>query len=120
VDLGMEVGAHTVTHPILARLEDDVAYREIADGRDALRQITGEPISLFAYPNGVPRADYDERHVRMVERCGFAAACSTAPGVATRSTDRFQLPRFTPWDRARSRFAVRMARNLGRTKTEEV
>jgi peptidoglycan/xylan/chitin deacetylase (PgdA/CDA1 family) len=116
--MGMEVGGHTVSHPILARLDDEAAWREIGGGRDALRQITGEPIGLFAYPNGVPHADYDARHVRMVQRCGFSAACSTAPGVATPHADRFQLPRFTPWDRGRGRFALRMARNLVRTKTE--
>ena len=109
--LGMEIGAHTVTHPILRQLDDDRALREIAEGRDALEQIVGTPISLFAYPNGVPGIDYDARHVEMVRRCGFRAAVSTVWGVSDRGTDRFQLARFTPWDRSRFRFGLRMARN---------
>jgi hypothetical protein len=32
--------------------------------------------------------------------------------VSTRSSDRFQLPRFTPWDRSRLRFGGRMLRML--------
>jgi peptidoglycan/xylan/chitin deacetylase (PgdA/CDA1 family) len=110
--LGMDVGGHTVTHPILRSIDDAAAEKEIARGRDDLSQITGRQINLFAYPNGVPGVDYDARHVAMVRRCGFVAAVSTAHGVATRGADMFQLPRFTPWDRSRARYGVRMASNL--------
>jgi len=111
---GMEVGGHTVTHPILARLDDADAYDEIARGRDDLQQVTGAPVRLFAYPNGVPGVDYDARHVEMARRCGFRAAFSTAWGVASSRSDRLQLPRFTPWDRSRLRYAMRLAGNLCR------
>lgn len=114
ITLGMSVGGHTVTHPILRCLSDAAAEQEIARGRDDLVQMTGETIELFAYPNGVPGIDYDARHVAMVRRCGFVAAVSTAHGVATRGADLFQLPRFTPWDRSQVRYAVRMAANLMR------
>lgn len=110
--LGMSVGGHTVTHPILNCLGDAAAEQEIARGRDALVQITGEPVELFAYPNGVPGIDYDSRHVAMARRCGFAAAFSTAHGCAMQGADLFQLPRFTPWDRTETRYGLRMIRNL--------
>jgi hypothetical protein len=47
-----------------------------------------------------------------VQVLGFDAALSTAWGVATAATDRYQLPRFTPWDRSPVRFVLRLARNL--------
>ena len=109
---GMQLGAHTVTHPILASLDDAGAEREIAGSRRWLEQLLGEPISLFAYPNGKPGADYGERDAAIVRRLGFDAAVSTAPGAAGAGTDPFQLPRFTPWDRGRWRFGLRLARNL--------
>lgn len=115
--LGMAVGAHTVTHPILRRLDDAAALREIAASRDDLQQITGQAVTLFAYPNGVPMVDFDQRHVAMARRCGFEAAFTTAWGVATRASDPFQLPRFTPWDSTRNRYALRLARNLVRPNT---
>jgi peptidoglycan/xylan/chitin deacetylase (PgdA/CDA1 family) len=111
--LGMDVGAHTVSHPILARLEPAAAAREIGEGRRHLEDMLGERIPLFAYPNGVPTQDYGPDHVRMVREAGFDAAVSTAWGVANRQADRHQLPRFTPWDRSRWRYALRMWRNLG-------
>jgi peptidoglycan/xylan/chitin deacetylase (PgdA/CDA1 family) len=109
---GMEIGGHTVTHPILAETDPDTARREIANGRAQLEAIVDAPVRLFAYPNGRPQRDYAPEHVRMVRELGFTAAVSTAWGAARRGADPFQLPRFTPWDRGAWRFGWRMARNL--------
>jgi peptidoglycan/xylan/chitin deacetylase (PgdA/CDA1 family) len=108
---GMEIGAHTATHPILTRLSSANARREINESREYLAGILNEPVSLFAYPNGKPGEDYTAEHVRMVRDAGFAAAVSTAWGVASRGSDLFQLPRFTPWDRRPTRFALRLLLN---------
>lgn len=113
--LGMDIGAHTVSHPILTRLDPGAALEEIAASKESLQALLGENVALFAYPNGVPGRDYDERHVAIVRRCGFAAAVSTAWGAASRRSDRFQLPRFTPWDRTRLRYGARLLLNLRRT-----
>jgi peptidoglycan/xylan/chitin deacetylase (PgdA/CDA1 family) len=111
---GMQIGAHTVTHPILARLSDDAVRRELDDSRRALAAATGAPVTLFAYPNGRPGDDYDLRTVELVRAAGFAAAVSTAWGCSNAGTDRFQLPRFTPWDRSEARFGLRLLANLRR------
>jgi peptidoglycan/xylan/chitin deacetylase (PgdA/CDA1 family) len=105
---GMEVGAHTVNHPILRVIPDRQAREEIHAGRDHLEALIGAPIDVFAYPNGGPDRDYDQRHVRMVAAAGFAAAVSTAVGVAVPAADVYQLPRFTPWDRSLSRWSLRL------------
>ncbi len=109
---GMQIGAHTVTHPILARLSEGEARREIVESRECLEGLLGESVRLFAYHNGRPGEDYAQRDVALVRRCGFSAAVSTAHGAARAGTDRFQLPRFTPWDRGRLKFGLRLARQL--------
>lgn len=109
---GMLIGAHTVTHPILARLDADQAAAEIQAGQRTLQALLGERIGLFAYPNGKPGADYLPEHPNIVQELGFDAAVSTAWGAAGTQTDRFQIPRFTPWDRTRGRFGLRLLRNL--------
>jgi peptidoglycan/xylan/chitin deacetylase (PgdA/CDA1 family) len=109
---GVGIGAHTVTHPILARLDADAARREIAVSKHDLEAVAGKPVRLFAYPNGKPARDYTPEHVRMVAAAGFTAALSTAPGVARRDADVYQLPRFTPWSRKPLRFDLMMLRNL--------
>jgi peptidoglycan/xylan/chitin deacetylase (PgdA/CDA1 family) len=110
--MGFDIGAHTVTHPILARLSSEQANDEIVRGKAELERITGREVSLFAYPNGVPGTDYRAEHVRMVREAGFAAAVTTSSGVATSASSAFELPRFTPWSRTALKFDVLMLRNL--------
>jgi peptidoglycan/xylan/chitin deacetylase (PgdA/CDA1 family) len=111
---GMGIGAHTVHHPILARLDDRSAGDEIERGRTHLSALLGERIGLFAYPNGKPDADYTARCVGLVRELGFDAAVTTSPGSTGPSADHWQIPRFTPWDRARWRFGARLLANLRR------
>ncbi len=109
---GMQIGAHTVSHPILARTGDDEARAEIVASRDALQSLLGERIGLFAYPNGRAGADYRPEHAQLARELGFDAAVTTDWGAAATGTDPYRLPRFTPWDRSRGRFGARLVRNL--------
>ena len=109
---GFGIGGHTVNHPILARIDPNDAREEIHGGRQRLEEITHSPVRLFAYPNGRPRDDYTVDNLEQVRQLGFAAAFTTAHGVAGNNADLFQLPRFTPWDRGGLKFGARMARNL--------
>lgn len=112
---GMEIGAHSVSHPILAVLNAQQARAEIVDGKRKLEEITGAPVTLFAYPNGKPGRDYGPRDVELVKEAGFAAAVSTLVGVAHRGSDLFQLPRFGPWDRNPRRLGLRLLMNCARS-----
>lgn len=109
---GIDVGAHSVTHPILARLPADDAWREIRDSKRALEEVLNQAVTCFAYPNGKPNQDYRDEHVRMVREAGFACAVSTAWGAAGQGSDVFQLPRFTPWVRQGVKFDLLLLRNL--------
>lgn len=111
---GMAIGAHTVSHPILALLHHDQALSEISESRDQLESLLGQPVPLFAYPNGKFGTDYNDEHVRMLRSLGFSAALTTTPGAARKTTDPLQLPRFTPWDRTRLRFGLRLVDNFRR------
>ena len=112
---GMQIGAHTVNHPILAVLDEQEAHAEIAQSKQRLESLIDKQVTLFAYPNGRPAKDYSASNVDTVRRCGFDAAVSTGWGAARSSSDLYQLPRFTPWDRARVRFGMRLASNLLRS-----
>lgn len=111
-DAGMQVGAHTVHHPIMARIDDGQARLELQQNRAELEEIVGRPVTLLAYPNGRPGRDYTRRDVELAREAGFACAVSTAAGAAHAGSDPLQLPRFTPWDRGRWAFGARMLRNL--------
>lgn len=104
---GVTMGAHTHTHPILANVDDSMAWQEIAASKSYIEKITDRKVDLFAYPNGKPEKDYTQAHVGMIEKMGFSAAVSTRMGVATKSDARFELPRFTPWDRSPYKYIAR-------------
>ena len=109
---GMLIGAHTVTHPILAGLNVMDAWREIADSKYALELLLGERIGLFAYPNGKPNQDYSSESVDLVRDIGFDAAVSTHHAAASSGTDVFQIPRYTPWERSRLEMGLRLLKNI--------
>ncbi len=108
---GMQLGAHTVGHPILAKLDDAAAGKEIRDSKEFLERLLGESVRLFAYPNGKPQDDYTVNTTELVRRAGFDAAVSTAWGTSGIDSDLLQMRRFTPWDRSRWRFVARMHQN---------
>lgn len=108
----IDFGAHTVRHPILASLPDEEAEREIRQGKAELEAILGQTVQIFAYPNGKPMVDYLPKHVDMVRAAGFTAAVSTHWGACSSTSDRFQLPRFSPWDQDARKFELRLVRNL--------
>ncbi len=113
---GMEIGCHTRSHPILTRLSEAQAREEILGSRTDLEELIQDEVRYFAYPNGVPGDDYGIRDVNIVKEAGFDAAFSTSWGVVTRDWDRFQIPRFTPWDRNLSRFTARLIVSRSRMK----
>lgn len=112
---GMLIGAHTVTHPILASLDESASRAEIQSSKDCLEQLLGERVGLFAYPNGKPGEDYSPANAELVRSLDFDAAVSTAWGASRHGDDLMQIRRFTPWDRSRARFGLRMLGNLRRS-----
>ena len=111
---GQQIGAHTMTHPILRTLSDEAARDEIQLSRQALERIIGQPVRAFAYPNGRPGDDYTVRDRNLVSDLGFEFASSTSPWAASSDSDLYQLPRFTPWDQQPWRWLMRLLWMFGK------
>jgi peptidoglycan/xylan/chitin deacetylase (PgdA/CDA1 family) len=69
---GMEVGAHSVTHPDLRGLGDRRLAEEVTGSRRRLEDRLGIPIDSFAYPFNV----HDDRTGAAVAAAGYRAACA--------------------------------------------
>lgn len=76
---GVTIGAHTMTHPRLAKLDAEAAYREIVDSKARLESEFGLPIRHFAYPVGDPTSA-GPRDFALAQEAGFASAVTTRPG----------------------------------------
>jgi len=105
---GMEIGAHTVTHPDLTRLPGSAVEREVRTSRSVLQSISGQPVSAFAYPAG--------RHSPSVEAAvrdaGYALAVSTDSGSLAPSGIRAQPYALPRWRVLRGRGEPLMERVL--------
>lgn len=86
---GMEVGAHTRSHPHLRQCNDAQLHDEIAGSKADLEDILGAPVTQFCYPYG----DMDDRVAEVVRAAGYAAATTTRRGRATAGMDLWHLPR---------------------------
>jgi peptidoglycan/xylan/chitin deacetylase (PgdA/CDA1 family) len=106
---GMEIGAHTKSHPILARARDDIAREEIAGSRKFLQNLLDDDINFFAYPNGRPERDFHDKHCNMVRDAGFSGAVTTHPDRVDANTDRYRIPRMSTRDTNPAKFAMRLS-----------
>lgn len=105
---GVEFGAHTVTHPILTKIDELRAVAEITDSKKQLESVLESEISFFAYPNGCWGKDIGEEHLKMVESAGYKNAFTMDEGLVTRSSNPFLLPRYLPWEKSPLRFMIRL------------
>lgn len=95
----VEIGAHTVTHPVLSAIPLLQQEQEIRQSKVQLEEIVGQPIESFAYPYGT-KDDYTPQTVKLVKQASFTCACSNFKGVVQRRASLFELPRFVvrDWD----------------------
>ena len=88
----MDIGAHTVTHPVLSQLAEEGQREEVVGSKRDLEEAVDTRVTSFAYPYGGP-TDFDETTVSVVRAAGFDCACSTVPGRLRRTTNAFRMPR---------------------------
>jgi peptidoglycan/xylan/chitin deacetylase (PgdA/CDA1 family) len=91
-DAGMTIGAHTLSHPVLAEQSVELARSEIAGCREALEQSLGRPVWAIAYPFGHP-GSVGAREFKLAEEAGYECAFLNVAGVPDRVSARFAFPR---------------------------
>jgi peptidoglycan/xylan/chitin deacetylase (PgdA/CDA1 family) len=92
---GLDVGAHTKTHPVLTALAPADADDEILGSKRACESLLKRAVAGFAYPHG----GHDERIRQLVTQSGFSWACTTEERtLQPREPDLYALPRFAAPD----------------------
>ncbi len=84
---GMEIGAHTRTHPDLSTLSATAAQAEIQGSRSDLLSWGVGPINSFSYPFGA----YTATTLQIVKNAGFSSAAATITGDVVPTSDPYQL-----------------------------
>lgn len=86
---GVEIGAHSVSHPNLALADESLARQEMLQSRQALETLLQEPVRGFAYPGGRLQSVAQ----RLSREIGFAYALSTLTGTNLPDYERSRLRR---------------------------
>lgn len=73
------VGAHTCSHPMLAKHEDATARREIVESKRVIEEKLGKEVRHFSYPVG-DRTSAGPRDFALAREAGFVSAVTTRPG----------------------------------------
>lgn len=88
---GIEIGAHTHSHPQLDQLAGDVLRRELDGGKALLEDRLGLAVTGLAYPFG-----YFSSRVRVAAAtAGYRYACAVGNRFTGGCPDLFALPRLT-------------------------
>ncbi|MEU9011441.1 polysaccharide deacetylase family protein [Streptomyces sp. NPDC048479] len=86
---GVEVGAHTVTHPQLDTLPPKALHRELRESKAVLEDVLGHQVTHLAYPHG-----YNSRAVRRaVARAGYASAVAVRHALSSDTDETYRIAR---------------------------
>lgn len=88
---GIEIGAHTQTHPQLDQLGPQALRRELTGSKHELEDRLGRAVTGLSYPFG-----YSSRRVRAAAHAaGYSYALAVGNRLISGTDDQFALPRLT-------------------------
>lgn len=90
----VEIGGHSLLHPLLANESEDRATKEIVESITLLEKILKHPIRTFAYPNGIPVKDFGEREISVLRKTSVMLAFSTRHHNISMSDNTYAIPRY--------------------------
>lgn len=94
---GVSFGAHTMSHPVLARLTPEEAQEEIKESKKKIEAMIGKRVDSFSYPFG-KRTDYSESLISLLRKMNFECAVTTEASSNRGRVNLFELHRYPPWE----------------------
>src|SRR5215469_7451669 len=92
IERGFEIGAHTVNHVDLGKIDPESVRFEVAESRRTLEEITGREVPFFSFPFG-RKANIREDSRGIIEEAGFQALFSAHGGFVSAESDPYDIPR---------------------------
>ncbi len=86
---GWEIGSHGISHRPLGELDHAAVERELRDSREQLVELTGAPVTSFAFPYGSVPAGA----AGLLADAGYASGLAARVGRVDGSSDPYALPR---------------------------
>lgn len=89
VQNGIEIGGHTITHPVLSQVNPAELQKELVQPKKIIEERIGQVALSFCYPNGRD-ADITPKVLEIVQNCGWLGAVQ---GSGTDFSNLYRLPR---------------------------
>lgn len=89
LEAGMEIGGHTVSHPMLSRLSELEIKYELETSKELLETQLKTKIDFFCYPYG----DLDNRVKALAKATGYKGALAIFNKVSLTREDMYAIPR---------------------------
>jgi peptidoglycan/xylan/chitin deacetylase (PgdA/CDA1 family) len=100
----VEIGSHSVTHPVLKYESQEDQKKEISKSKQDLEEILHHRVTSFSYPFGT-KGDFSRETENLVKIAGYTIACTNYEGTITRWTDQYRFARYLVRDWTRDEFA---------------
>ena len=95
---GVDIGAHTFSHPDLSQIDDDaILYHEVVEAGEELARRLHRPVRYFAFPFG-QRQHLNRRAFAIARDAGYEAVCSGYGGYNFPGDDPFEIQRIASDD----------------------
>ncbi|MEJ2008419.1 MAG: polysaccharide deacetylase family protein [Acidobacteriota bacterium] len=91
---GMEIGAHTFSHPNLAHLDRRSVEIELRLSKEILEQRLGKQMAMMAYPFGIPRVYFRNKTVSVAAEVGYELAAAVLFRPVRPDDSRLAVPRY--------------------------
>jgi peptidoglycan/xylan/chitin deacetylase (PgdA/CDA1 family) len=91
-EAGIEIGAHTASHPVLAHLPAAAREAELVSSKRLIEGKLGRPVESFCYPYGWSEMVDDVTRTLLVET-GYRCALTSVLGLVRGGDDPFTLQR---------------------------
>jgi len=102
---GMDIQAHTLSHPHLTSISSNEAFREISESKKIIEAKLGRPVVSLAYPFG----EYNAATIELLKRAGIESAVTLAAGYRQRADELHTLHRIrVSYDDTLDEFAKRL------------
>lgn len=91
---GIEIGAHTYSHPNLTRLGTAEAASELRRSKELIEDRLGVRVDLLAYPFGKPRRHFDHTTITLAREAGYTYAAAVLYRSVRPTDSPLAIPRF--------------------------
>src|SRR5262249_51163488 len=88
----VEIGSHTVTHPIFSSITHTQSWEELTVSKARIEEQVGQKVRTFCFPNGMPE-DYLSDQIDQVRKAGYSSAVVASFGMLGSDADRYQMKR---------------------------